>query len=153
MVVEIPARLAIALEFSGLRLFEEMPRPLEGPKHIQFFFIVCESSAPNEHTVLVSSRALYCPAVYQRQPVPSPLMARQPSNSAPKMATSKLAAIQKLVAPAIPRAIPLLKALQDDTLVLVKGRLAIVDGSGAKDALSGEPMVAPADTTRSDHDQ
>ncbi len=58
---------------------------------------------------------------------------------------AKLAAIQKLVATGDAAAIPILKALQDDILVLVNGRLAIVEGSGAKDALSGEPIVAPAD--------
>ena len=57
----------------------------------------------------------------------------------------KLAAIQKLVGAADPAAIALLKALQDDVLVLFKGRLVIVDGSGAKDALSGTPVDAPAD--------
>ena len=38
-----------------------------------------------------------------------------------------------------------MKALQDDSLVMVKGRLAIVDGDAIKDALNGEPINAPAD--------
>ncbi len=58
---------------------------------------------------------------------------------------AKLAAIQRLVGAADPAAIPLLKALQDDALVLVKGRLVIIDGDKAKDALSGASVDAPAD--------
>ncbi|HYJ15981.1 MAG TPA: hypothetical protein VE170_10865, partial [Candidatus Limnocylindria bacterium] len=45
----------------------------------------------------------------------------------------KLAAIQKLVASADPAAIALLTALQDDVLVLFKGRLIIAGSSGTKD--------------------
>ena len=56
----------------------------------------------------------------------------------------KLAAIQKLVASADPAAIALLTALQDDVLVLFKGRLVIADSSGTKDALTGAPVDAPA---------
>jgi len=56
----------------------------------------------------------------------------------------KLAAIQKLVASADPAAIALLTALQDDVLVLFKGRLIIAGSGGTKDALTGAPVDAPA---------
>ncbi|MEO6163254.1 MAG: urea ABC transporter permease subunit UrtB [Candidatus Binatia bacterium] len=57
---------------------------------------------------------------------------------------AKVAAIRKLVADGDGAAVQLLTALQNEALVTFKGRLLIVDGSGAKDALSGEPVNAPA---------
>ncbi|HYA30477.1 MAG TPA: urea ABC transporter permease subunit UrtB, partial [Acidobacteriota bacterium] len=57
----------------------------------------------------------------------------------------KLEAIAKLVASGDATAIPLLQAMQDDALQLFNGRLVIVSGEAAKDALSGESVSAPAD--------
>ncbi|MGH7817214.1 MAG: urea ABC transporter permease subunit UrtB, partial [Candidatus Binatia bacterium] len=58
---------------------------------------------------------------------------------------AKLEAIKKIVAAGDAAAIPLLKAMQDDVLQLFNGRLLIVAGGGAKDALSGDAVDAPAD--------
>lgn len=57
----------------------------------------------------------------------------------------KLEVIAKLVAGGDPAAMPLLKAMQDDALQLFKGRLVILSGGFAKDALSGERVAAPTD--------
>ncbi len=57
----------------------------------------------------------------------------------------KLEAISKIAASGDASAIPLLKAMQDDALQTFNGRLVIVVGSSVKDALSGEPVDAPAD--------
>src|SRR5258706_12085351 len=57
----------------------------------------------------------------------------------------KLEAISKIAASGDASAIPLLKAMQDDALQTFDGRLVIVVGSSVKDALSGEPVDAPAD--------
>jgi urea transport system permease protein len=57
----------------------------------------------------------------------------------------KLDAINKIAASGDASAIPLLKAMQDDALQTFNGRLVIVAGSAVKDALTGEPVDAPAD--------
>jgi len=57
----------------------------------------------------------------------------------------KLEAIAKLIASGDAAAIPLLQAMQDDALQLFKNRLVTVSEGAVKDALTGEPVSAPAD--------
>jgi urea transport system permease protein len=62
----------------------------------------------------------------------------------------KLEAISKLVADGDAAAIPLLKALQDDSLRNFKGQLVILTAdAAAKDVLSGAPVGAPPDQLQS----
>jgi urea transport system permease protein len=58
---------------------------------------------------------------------------------------AKIEAINKLVAEGDPAALPLLKAMQDDQLQVLRGRLVIVTDAGTRDALTGEALTAPAD--------
>ena len=58
---------------------------------------------------------------------------------------AKLEAIKKVAASADAAAVPLLKAMQEDALQVFNGRLVIIAGGSVKDALSGEPVNAPAE--------
>ena len=62
---------------------------------------------------------------------------------------NKLAAINKLVTSGDAAAIPILKAMQDDTLQVYQGRIVISTETGVRDALTGETVdVAGATPTR-----
>ena len=58
---------------------------------------------------------------------------------------AKIEAIDRLVTAGDPAAIPVLKALQDDQLSSLNGRLVIVTDAGIRDALTGEALHAPSD--------
>jgi urea transport system permease protein len=58
---------------------------------------------------------------------------------------AKLDAINKLVASGDPAALPVLKAMQDDTLQTFDGRVVIVAPEGVRDAASGEALNVPAE--------
>ncbi|MCR4300967.1 MAG: urea ABC transporter permease subunit UrtB [Sulfuricaulis sp.] len=58
---------------------------------------------------------------------------------------AKIEAINRLVTEGDAAAIPLLKAMQDDRLQMLRGRLLIV-GDDARDALTGEPVSVGAET-------
>jgi len=58
---------------------------------------------------------------------------------------TKLAAINKLVTAGDVAALPLFKAMQDDTLQVFNGRLVIVAEGGLRDAVTGEAVNAPPD--------
>jgi urea transport system permease protein len=58
---------------------------------------------------------------------------------------AKLAAINRLVTEGDVAAIPLFQAMQDDALQIFIGRVVIVAGDGAKDAVTGEALDAPPD--------
>jgi urea transport system permease protein len=57
----------------------------------------------------------------------------------------KIEAINKIVASGDAAAVPVLKAMQDDLLQLINGRLVIVADGSVKDALTGVPVDAPSD--------
>ncbi len=58
--------------------------------------------------------------------------------------SAKVAAIRQLTQAADPDAVRLLKAMADDQLYLADGKVLIIDGNQAVDAISGSPVKLPA---------
>jgi len=62
---------------------------------------------------------------------------------------SKLAAINKLVTSGDAAAIPILKAMQDDTLQVYQGRVVISSDTGVRDAVTGQAIDVAGDAPES----